>query len=235
MKLIRKGIFETNSSSCHSLVISKEVNENDVKDVKNIYLSFFTRNKNELKTTKDKLSYVLSTLFDKDNEKVKQLLNYFNVENVFYQYWDWRNEEKVTFKIISLKDGQYVFELVDKNILIGNDNYLLEKTILNKTVEELIELITSPHLIILTESDEEELFKNLFYKANLKEIKKLKENYKDKYYSFKTPLKVIRKEKDRSYKRQLRNNQKIEFFKWLCEKGLLQNLILTSHYDCQKG
>lgn len=87
MKKIRKGVFETNSSSTHSICITK----NDVLDEKRNWISFqtgeFGWECDTLTTLSEKASYLYTAILYNEKldllDKVKEILDTNNIEYEF--------------------------------------------------------------------------------------------------------------------------------------------------------
>lgn len=137
MKIIRKSIFETNSSSCHSIVIDK-VSANKIKKAKPCELKLsldkeYGWNGAPLKSIAEKLNYVLAHLlfFRENYDNAIKLLSKFE-KNGYTIIFDGCFDEY-------LKYGENDEELDDLDLNSDLDEYIFKSSDLNSTIYSILE------------------------------------------------------------------------------------------------
>lgn len=142
MKVIRKGVFETNSSSSHSISISGEDDyypkANDAENIK-IYYGEFGWEYKKLNTVYDKLSYIITM-----------------IEECYEDYYlEWLKELIEEYlgcdlKVVNL-DGFY-----EKGYIDHQSHHILDEYFVNnkdKFKEKIKELIFNNKYSIITDND----------------------------------------------------------------------------------
>lgn len=146
MKIIRKSTFETNSSSCHSIVIDK-TSANKIKKTKPCELKlsldkYYGWNGDPLKSIAEKLNYVLAHLlfFRENYDKAIKLLSKFEkngytiiFDGCFDEYLKYgeNNEEYL--------DGVDVSNLEELEDFVNPDEYIFKSSDLNSTIYSILE------------------------------------------------------------------------------------------------
>ena len=120
MRKTRNKVFETNSSSCHSLSIKSETNSPTIVENGILYIDrilTFTLDKGyiTIATSKfEKLAFIIA-LLDEEEEMIKKLLNHYkligtsNLTN--YTIWDESN-------ILYNKSFEELVELIDGEVTL---------------------------------------------------------------------------------------------------------------------
>jgi len=86
MRQVRLGVFETNSSSTHSLCITKEVVEPSTKSI-DFRFGEFGWEFDEYNTTQEKASYLYTGIYENGLEVfIDQIKKYLNSDNIYYTF-----------------------------------------------------------------------------------------------------------------------------------------------------
>lgn len=156
---IRRGVFETNSSSMHSVVVLKE----DIEKNKNDYFNVYLNSRNKLNPYKNELSFGRSPFDSLTNFKDKV---YYAIASLCaYKHENWAEnfnkiEQVVIHNIKNCKGieleevvrreedeiiTEYYYGYVDEDILSG----FLKKE--NITIEEFL---VNPQYVVIVDGDE---------------------------------------------------------------------------------
>lgn len=171
-QIIRENTFETNSSSMHSLVISKKAKPYSV-DAKKLYYygyefelfgccdthSFGRAPFEVLSTPKDKLRYYVAHYvgFKKQKEKLKEVEDLVHeligcpkdkIKLYVYEDYPWKKKPEKSYGYAGINDtGEDVFDYIEKNNI------------------SLREFILDPRYTVVVDGDEYQEFKKLFEKG----------------------------------------------------------------------
>lgn len=160
-KQIRKGVFETNSSSTHSICIAKNC---DLIIPENLHFSFgeFGWERNKLDSDYEKASYLYTGLFHNErHEDFKKIIEYLETQKIYTTFEEPIYEEGKTW---ADNDG-YVDHADELNEFLNdicNDN------------NKLMQYLFSPLSFILTGNDNDDIDVNInvlydcdeYYKGN---------------------------------------------------------------------
>ncbi len=137
MKSIRKNVFETNSSSTHSLCITSNTLLDQKQNTIGFYLGEFGWERNKLTSAEDKASYlytgiIVNELADKLLPKIKEALDANDIKYTFqnsestnyYYYIDHGGELNEFLNDICNDESKLMRFLFSSEsfILTGNDN-----------------------------------------------------------------------------------------------------------------
>lgn len=208
MKIIRKSTFETNSSSCHSIVIDK-TSANKIKKTKPCELKlsldkYYGWNGDPLKSIAEKLNYALAhfLFFGERYDDAVELLSKFEkngytiiFEGCFDEYLKYgENDEELDdldledFDLNSDLD-EYIFKSSDLNstiysilenhsFFIDHESYYLFE---NHSIDDLYSMILDDKQEIHIVNDNDDFHERSYaeHKTMKKVLKQMKANYPD--------------------------------------------------------
>lgn len=153
MKLIRQGVFETNSSSCHSMVYVARLQLNTPQETQTITQQFgvlgftpmfndqswevhfedYVRKEQRLSTPYDKLCYLLTSLYS------EWLIGEVFEDTFYLQIKEWLQDIGITLEEFEYDEEDYVEKVSDQGVVEQN---------MFKTKEDLYKYLFDNNLVV---------------------------------------------------------------------------------------
>ena len=167
MKIVRNGVFETNSSSCHSLILNGKMDGNKAPiygEVIHIYPESYGWETVTYDGVLDKLTYIVSSMISSDNmnslydllakiieenDNIKEIVIVGDSGKYHFDAVKWRETDPAYRKDLFWGELENISENED-DICIDHESAGLYS---NLTMDEIYYLITSDDSVIITSND----------------------------------------------------------------------------------
>lgn len=152
MKITRNSVFETNSSSCHSLILNRlmDGNTNSLNGEKlTVDLQEYGWETVTYSSVQDKLNYVFSSLIysydDTLGELIEELLENQGVESIRII-----DDNNVGWSIRSIEDFKEQYRKMNLDSFVDHQSF---SYVAELSIQEIIYLITAPDSVVVTSND----------------------------------------------------------------------------------
>lgn len=167
MKIVRNGVFETNSSSCHSLILNGKMDGAKTPiygEVLHIYPESYGWETVTYEGVLDKLTYIVSSMISSDNmnslydllakiieenNNIKEIVIVGDSGKYSFDAVKWRKADEFHRKDLFWSELENISENED-DICVGHQSSGLYS---NLTIDEIYYLITSDDSVIITSND----------------------------------------------------------------------------------
>ena len=167
MKIVRNGVFETNSSSCHSLILNGKMDGHKSSiygEVLHIYPESYGWETVTYERVLDKLTYIVSSMVSSDNmnslydllakiieenSNIKEIVIVGDSGKYSFDAVKWRKADEFHRKDLFWSELENISECED-DICVDHQSAGIYS---NLTIDEIYYLITSDDSVIITSND----------------------------------------------------------------------------------